>query len=286
MRHFDDLGMGQCRLRSMARHHMAAALIQWVMRERFAKRTEILMHVGLRVIAAAGGANVDAQEYFGISVLPRAGLSTRVRHVRDIPGLPVLTGSFYGINSLHHRFELSRSQPGYGGITCGMLTVVIASNLKGTFQDFAGAGTIAGFQEFSDWRKVIPPDANVLVVPSRISASFAWFTLERPSYLSVDQSSGVVFSRTTALEVRRRSQVLLPLMETDWKLLSSMRQARSGSRKATVSRKALTRDRLIPHLQRSATETSSWKPKMSASRRFPMLMRENGRTGSCTIAGS
>ena len=47
-----------------------------------------------------------------------------------------------------------------------------------------------------------------------------WFTLDRPNDLSLDQSAGVVFSRATALEVQRRSQVLLPLMDFDWKLLS------------------------------------------------------------------
>src|SRR5208282_458936 len=102
-----------------------------------------------------------------------------IRHVRDIPGLQVL--ALVVATSLAHVIWASRSRLVWT-FTCGALTVVIASNLAGTFQDFAGAGTIAGFQEFSDWRKVIPPDANVLVVPSRISASFAWFTLERPSY--------------------------------------------------------------------------------------------------------
>lgn len=94
--------------------------------------------------------------------------------------------------------------------------------------------TSAEVAEFSDWRHAIPIDSNVFVMPSHNSASFAWFALERPSYLSVDQSAGVVFSRETAMEVRRRSEVLLPVLDPDWRLMTA---AKSVSR-------PLTRDRL------------------------------------------
>jgi hypothetical protein len=55
-----------------------------------------------------------------------------------------------------------------------------------------------------------------------------------------------VFSRTTALEVRRRSDVLLPLMEPDWKLLSEKAASRPGG--GTAGKKAtsvFTQDNLI-----------------------------------------
>jgi len=84
-------------------------------------------------------------------------------------------------------------------------------------------------EPLSGWRRAIPPEDNVLVLPDPISPKFAWFTLIRPSYLTVDQSSGVLFSRVTALEVRRRSQVLLPLMDPDWLLLSNLRKPRNSS---------------------------------------------------------
>lgn len=102
---------------------------------------------------------------------------------------------------------------------------------------------IAEIDAYSDWRHIIPPDANVFVAPVRNSAAFAWFTLQRPSYLTVDQSSGVVFSRATALEVKRRSQVLLPLMDPDWKVLSNMAQPRGGKTSSSV--RPLTRERLM-----------------------------------------
>ena len=128
-------------------------------------------------------------------------------------------------------------------ITGGLVAACLYS-VPRALADGGGAGSAAKVNEYADWRRAIPPAANVLVVPSPNSAAFAWFTLERPSYLTVDQSSGVVFSRATAVEVRRRSQVLLPLMDPDWRLLSNMAQVRSGARGNPSSVRPLTRERL------------------------------------------
>jgi hypothetical protein len=129
--------------------------------------------------------------------------------------------------------------------TGGALLVLAALTLPGALRDSGREGTAAEIEEFADWRSVIPPDSNVFVVPARTAPTFAWFTLERPSYLTVDQSSGVVFSPETALEVLRRSQTLLPLMDPDWKLLSNMKKARSSGTSASSSAyRPMTRDRL------------------------------------------
>jgi hypothetical protein len=117
---------------------------------------------------------------------------------------------------------------------------------RGAFRVHMREGSAEQIAEFSDWRRSIAPDDTVFVVPAHNSATFAWFTLERPSYLTVDQSAGVVFSRDTALEVRRRSDVLSPLMDPDWKLLSEKASSRSdgggaGKKRASV----FTRDNLI-----------------------------------------
>jgi hypothetical protein len=58
--------------------------------------------------------------------------------------------------------------------------------------------------------------------------------------LALDQSAGVVFSRTTALEVERRSRVLLPVMDPNWKILSNLRTAASGERKIDATNRPLT----------------------------------------------
>jgi hypothetical protein len=107
-------------------------------------------------------------------------------------------------------------------------------------------GTPEQIAEFSDWRRAIAPNDTVFVVPAHNSAAFAWFTLQRPSYLTVDQSAGVVFSRTTALEVRRRSDMLMPLMDPDWKLVTQKVSSTTGGAGAGARRaKVLTREGLI-----------------------------------------
>jgi hypothetical protein len=90
----------------------------------------------------------------------------------------------------------------------------------------------------------------VLVVPARDVGSFVWFTLQRPNYLTVDQSAGVVFSRATALEVRRRSNVLLPVMEPNWKIRSHLRDSAAATRNSAVVDRPLT----IDNLQRACTD--------------------------------
>ena len=78
----------------------------------------------------------------------------------------------------------------------------------------------------------MPEASTVFVAPTRDVGSFVWFTLGRPNYLALDQSAGVVFSRQTAMEVRRRSEVLLPLTDPTWKILSGIRDASYHRRKA------------------------------------------------------
>jgi hypothetical protein len=102
--------------------------------------------------------------------------------------------------------------------------------LPGSFKERDPDGTAAKIREFADWRKVIPPTATVFVAPARSSATLAWFTLERPSYLTQDQSAGVIYSRATATEVKRRSQVLLPILDPDWRILTRMNNASSAGR--------------------------------------------------------
>jgi hypothetical protein len=100
-------------------------------------------------------------------------------------------------------------------------------------------------QEFADWANVIPPTSTVLVTPPHDVGAFVWFTLGRPNYLGLDQSAGVVYSRATALEVRRRSEVLLPLMEPDWKILTNLRAKSDSGRKYEATPHPLTPKILI-----------------------------------------
>jgi hypothetical protein len=110
-----------------------------------------------------------------------------------------------------------------GALLCAGLLALSIFVLPAAFKQYRTLASPIDIDEFRDWRMLIPPTSTVLVTPSRDVGTFVWFTLQRPNYLAVDQSAGVVFSRATALEVRRRAQVLLPIMDPDWKIRTHLR---------------------------------------------------------------
>jgi hypothetical protein len=59
--------------------------------------------------------------------------------------------------------------------------------------------------QFAAWRSQIPPGADVFWPESPVAT---WLLLDRPNYLSVLQTSGMVFSRNTAMEMQRRALAL------------------------------------------------------------------------------
>jgi hypothetical protein len=154
----------------------------------------------------------------------------------QIPAVLAVGLVWYGIRS-------SRRM-GVAALAAVVLAACSVLILPGALRQVDTVGTDAEIDEFADWRNAIPPTSNVLMVPTGKSASFAWFTLERPNYLSVDQSAGVVFSRATALEIRRRSQVLLPIMKPDWQILSQISQEAHGKKLEDMTR-PLTSQRLV-----------------------------------------
>lgn len=66
--------------------------------------------------------------------------------------------------------------------------------------------------QFTPWRALIPPEAPVLWPESPVEASVL---LDRPDYLSLPQTAGLVFSRAGALEMRRRAIVLAGVTPPD-----------------------------------------------------------------------
>jgi hypothetical protein len=118
------------------------------------------------------------------------------------------------------------------------ITLLLAGTLliPSAFHERRTLEAATDLQEFADWTRVIPATSTVLVAPSQDVGAFVWFTLQRPNYLSLDQSAGVIFSRSTSLEIERRSQVLLPLMDPDWKILTRNRAIHAGMPKADGKR--------------------------------------------------
>jgi len=117
--------------------------------------------------------------------------------------------------------------------------------LPAAFKQPHTLASTSDISEFADWIRTIPPTSTVLVAPTHDVGAFVWFTLGRPNYLAVDQSAGAVFSRATALEVRRRSQVLLPLMDPNWKILSNLRANSRNQPKEDGSTRPLNAKTLI-----------------------------------------
>jgi hypothetical protein len=105
---------------------------------------------------------------------------------------------------------------------CLLLGALVVATAPVTFRQTTTAGTPEEISAFADWRETIPAASNVVVVGVHNSASFVWFTLDRPEYLTVDQSAGVIFSRATALEIRRRGEVLSPVVKPSWKIMASI----------------------------------------------------------------
>lgn len=130
-----------------------------------------------------------------------------------------------------------------------LLSALLAACLVAVLPSaFAHRRTLASgreIDEFAPWANVIPPTSTVFIAPAQDAGAFVWFTLSRPNYLSLDQSAGVVFSRATAAEVRRRSDVLLPLTDPDWKILTRLRVQSGNGGKNEAPTRPLTRQNLI-----------------------------------------
>ena len=219
------------------------ALLLWLAREHIdARMAEFLRWAaGALALAIAAWTAVDAWSAASAPGADPGHEILAILRIRDIAGLqtPAVLLAFL----FSYWIVKARSLAVLGLIVLllgGSAAWILPSAVQDTHRD----GSEAQIREFTDWRNVIPPTANVYVAPTHNSAAFAWFTLERPSYLSVDQSAGVVFSRAVAMEVKRRSQVLLPLMQPDWRLLTDTSSSAGGKRSGRAPPLPLTRDRL------------------------------------------
>jgi len=164
-----------------------------------------------------------------------------IERLRSVYALPTAALAVYGL--LWRWMHTGHSA--YVTAAVGVFLLAVgAFAMKGSFSRPGTVGTRAEAEAFSDWRDAIPATSNVLLVPTRNSAGFMWFSLQRPSYLSVNQAAGVVFSPVTSQEIRRRSQVLLPIMEPDWKLLSQNTLVNQG-KKLEGQTRPLTAERLV-----------------------------------------
>ncbi len=155
----------------------------------------------------------------------------------QLPAALLILGCWYG---------LRRAQSSWPpALACFGLAVIVATISPYAFAQLQQPGSDAEIREFSDWRQAIPPTSSVFVADGKNSGLFVWFTLERPNYLTLSQSAGVVFSRATALEVERRALVLLPLVDPSWKILDVLSTAHVPGAKKGPDFRPLTLPSLI-----------------------------------------
>jgi hypothetical protein len=193
------------------------------------------------IIAVLAFAAVDTWNV--IAALPHGSVSSLISSIRDMAtariGLIAIAALAYGMT----RATTALAAP----ITIAAASAILAVVLL--YHDFVHSrsfGSAADINEFADWHEAIPAASTVFVTNGHDSGSFVWFTLQRNNYLSPGQSAGVVFSRVTALEVVRRSQVLVPLVNESWKVLTSLQHVHGGVRdNASTYHHALTRESLI-----------------------------------------
>jgi hypothetical protein len=194
---------------------VSLALMLWIMRESFGARFAAYsrwLAVALS-IAIIVWILVESRRIF-VSANPT------LTQIREFFGLKATAAIFAALLWRWLRMSRSAWMP---TLAAGALFAASLFLVPAAFKQSNTLGAAADIDAFADWRSVIPQTSTVLVVPPRDVGAFVWFTLKRPNYLALDQSAGVVFSRATAMEVQRRSDVLLPVMDPQWKILTNLR---------------------------------------------------------------
>jgi hypothetical protein len=219
----------------------ALTTVLWSIRRYLTTRVALYLRWAALATSVAIIAWIIANSWMTVSSpAPESGLEAfPVTLVRDIFGLEILVALLVWLLAWKIRTSGSIIQ------LVTLCAALLATSLFVLPDAFRASARIfkSGAYEFSAWRRVIPLDSNVFVVPAPNSAAFAWFALERPSYLSIDQSSGVIFSRQTALEVRRRAEVVSPLWGTNWQV-RTREHTRSNAAPSPYVR-PLSRDTLV-----------------------------------------
>jgi hypothetical protein len=217
---------------------ISLALLVWVMRSRFRGHAAhwqwAAAALGIAIVAWVSIKSWAIMS-FPSSVPGHAPLGAA--QIRDIFGLRIPTVLFGALAWWCVRSARTAWVPMVVSVLLAALSILLG---PGAFKQWHTFGSLVDVNEFADWTSAVPPTSTVLVAPTHDVGGFVWFTLERPNYLAVDQSAGVVFSRATAMEVQRRSIVLLPLMDPNWKIMTSLRTAAVSGRKADAVTRPLT----------------------------------------------
>jgi hypothetical protein len=201
---------------------VSVALLLWLARPYITERASPYMRWAAFALGVVIAIWVGASSW---SILTSASVGHEppaLNKLRSIARLDIPAVMFIGL--FWHWLKSSRSQL-WLTIAAVILLALAMYIAPKSLDAFSNAGSPALAEEFADWRKVIPPTSSVYLADKYDTGAFVWFVLDRPNYLSPDQSAGVVFSRATALEIRRRSEVVVPLEKPHWKIQSKLRDS-------------------------------------------------------------
>jgi hypothetical protein len=223
---------------------VSVALILWLIRDRITERIALFLRwtayaIGIIAVCWALG---NSWTIFTSSPAESGREPLLLGRIRNIAGLEIPAALVIGF--FWHWILAMRSLAAKSAVVA-LLFAAAVYILPKSFNQLPFAGSPAQIAEFDDWRAAIPETSNVFVADRYDPGSFVWFTLGRLNYLTIDQSAGVVFSRKTALEVKRRSQILLPLMDPDWKLLTVVRLRAAGQKSDSPPYRPLTAQNLL-----------------------------------------
>jgi hypothetical protein len=205
------------------------ALILWLVRANIDARVAgyirwLSIAIGIAIVAWI---LVASRQIVWPPVSPTGHAPLGAEKIRETFGLRVTAAAITALVWWTIRRSRTTWMPAF---LCAMLLALSIFILPAAFEQSRTFASASDMAEFADWTNAIPPTSTVIVAPARDVGAFVWFNLGRPNYLALDQSAGVVFSRATAVEVQRRSQVLLPLMEPNWKILTNLRAAAAAGK--------------------------------------------------------
>ena len=211
------------------------ALAIWVVRSRFSA-FEACFRWAVAAVGLAIGVWISTKAWAIVAPASGRTLLSAVQ-IRDIFGLRVPAVLFGTLAWWSVRTSRTAWVPMLSAVLLAALSIYI---WPASFKESHVIASAADVGEFAVWSNAVPPTSTVLVAPPRDVGAFVWFTLQRPNYLAVDQSAGVVFSRATSMEVQRRSQILLPLMEPNWRILTRLRAGSVVGRNNEAATRPLT----------------------------------------------
>lgn len=187
------------------------AAVVWALRARMPDRTVMLLNVlGIGIALVTVGwslSNLHTVLQWNLELGKEPLVIEKVRNVfgLTVPAIAVVVAVWLVATRLPARVASL--------IMASLLVAVVPLVARPTIDQWTQrAFAQSTLQAFADWREIVPAGTEVLWLWNPVAT---WLLLERPSYMSLSQSAGLLFSRQLAIEIDRRTRVLEPLGDKD-----------------------------------------------------------------------